>query len=141
MHYVFFHFQPTVQSFNSHTENIAQRILGNDKSNNFPNIDDTASEVHDDDQGQDGVQQESFKGLEEEDEEDPLSFIQIKSAAQWKAVSKRISWNFDDASETATTVSQNLQKSAILGSPLLHNELKHGKKSILTEQCTVCLKG
>ena len=35
---------------------------------------------------------------DEEDEEDPLSFIQIKSAAQWKAVSKRISWNFDESS-------------------------------------------
>ena len=32
----------------------------------------------------------------DEDEEDPLSFIQIKSAAQWKAVSKRISWNFEE---------------------------------------------
>lgn len=34
--------------------------------------------------------------VELEDEEDPLGFIQIKSAAQWKAVSKRISWNFED---------------------------------------------
>ena len=80
-----------------------------DESNNFPNIDGTISEVHDD-HAQDGVQQESIK-CEEEDEEDPLSFIQIKSAAQWKAVSKRISWNFDDASETATVS----KKSAILG--------------------------
>lgn len=34
-----------------------------------------------------------------EDEEDPLGFIEIKSAAQWKAVSKRISWNFEDKKE------------------------------------------
>ena len=33
---------------------------------------------------------------ETEEEEDPLSFIQIKSAAQWMAVSKRISWNFEE---------------------------------------------
>ena len=33
----------------------------------------------------------------EEEEEDPLSFIQIKSAAQWMAVSKRISWNFEES--------------------------------------------
>ena len=32
----------------------------------------------------------------EEEEDDPLSFIQIKSAAQWMAVSKRISWNFEE---------------------------------------------
>ena len=36
---------------------------------------------------------------EEEDEEDPLGFIQIKSAAQWMAVSKRISWNFDSSNK------------------------------------------
>ena len=33
---------------------------------------------------------------EAEEEEDPLGFIAIKSAAQWMAVSKRISWNFED---------------------------------------------
>ena len=127
--------QPTVQLFNSHTTNIAQRIL-DDESTNFPNLDDSISEVvNQNDVDNDQVQQQEIVKGEEEDEEDPLSFIQIKSAAQWKAVSKRISWNFDDASETATTVSQNLQKSAILGSPLLHNELKHGKKSILARQC------
>ena len=43
-------------------------------------------------------EQASQMNKEEEDEEDPLSFIQIKSAAQWKAVSKRISWNFDESS-------------------------------------------
>ena len=31
-----------------------------------------------------------------EDDLDPLNFISIKSAAQWKAISKRISWNFDE---------------------------------------------
>ncbi len=41
----------------------------------------------------------------EEDEEDPLGFIQIKSAAQWMAVSKRISWNFDDQQEKQPEVS------------------------------------
>ena len=97
--------QPTVQLFNSHTTNIAQRIL-DDESTNFPNLDDSISEVvNQNDVDNDQVQQQEIVKGEEEDEEDPLSFIQIKSAAQWKAVSKRISWNFDDASETATMVS------------------------------------
>ena len=102
---IFPYLQPTVQLFNSHTTNIAQRIL-DDESTNFPNLDDSISEVvNQNDVDNDQVQQQEIVKGEEEDEEDPLSFIQIKSAAQWKAVSKRISWNFDDASETATMVS------------------------------------
>ena len=31
--------------------------------------------------------------------EDPLNFIEIRSAAQWKAISGRISWKFDDCPE------------------------------------------
>ena len=42
---------------------------------------------------------------ETEEEEDPLSFIQIKSAAQWMAVSKRISWNFEET-ETEEAVKE-----------------------------------
>lgn len=41
-----------------------------------------------------------------EEEEDPLSFIQIKSAAQWKAVSKRISWNFDEDTEKSSQIEE-----------------------------------
>ena len=41
----------------------------------------------------------------EEEEDDPLSFIQIKSAAQWMAVSKRISWNFEET-ETEEAVKE-----------------------------------
>lgn len=36
-----------------------------------------------------------------EDMEDPLGFIEIKSAAQWKAMSKRITWKFDESRENA----------------------------------------
>ncbi len=35
---------------------------------------------------------------EEFDEIDPLSLIEIKSALQWKEMSKRISFNFDQVS-------------------------------------------
>ena len=42
-----------------------------------------------------------------EEEEDPLGFIAIKSAAQWMAVSKRISWNFEDK-ETEEDRSSNV---------------------------------
>ena len=31
-----------------------------------------------------------------QDDVDPLSFVEIKSAAQWKAMSEKVSWNFDD---------------------------------------------
>jgi protein-tyrosine phosphatase len=34
---------------------------------------------------------------EDDDVVDPLSFIEIKSAAQWKAMSERISWKFEDS--------------------------------------------
>ena len=33
---------------------------------------------------------------------DPLNFIEIRSAAQWKAISQRISWKFDDCAEEAS---------------------------------------
>ena len=41
----------------------------------------------------------------DEQQADPLNFIEIRSAAQWKAISQRISWKFDDCPEetSATT--------------------------------------
>ena len=36
---------------------------------------------------------------EEKQEEDPLSFIEIKSAAQWKSISHCVSWKFDEKEE------------------------------------------
>ena len=39
----------------------------------------------------------------DEQEADPLNFIEIRSAAQWKAISQRISWKFDDCAEEAST--------------------------------------
>jgi hypothetical protein len=49
----------------------------------------------------------------EEEEEDPLSFIQIKSAAQWMAVSKRISWNFEET-ETEEVVKEEPFAAAVV---------------------------
>ena len=52
--------------------------------------------------------------IEHDDEEDPLGFIEIKSAAQWKAVSKRISWTFDEndaETDTPTPPAFDEQKS------------------------------
>ena len=73
----------------------------NEQNNNEPtkaNIE-FNEEKHNDSQNDlhalEDVVQETNAPLDE-DEEDPLSFIQIKSAAQWKAVSKRISWNFEE---------------------------------------------
>ena len=37
-----------------------------------------------------------------DEEADPLNFIEIRSAAQWKAISQRISWKFDDCAEEAS---------------------------------------
>jgi hypothetical protein len=37
----------------------------------------------------------------QDNDEDPLSFIEIRSAAQWKAVSGRISWKFDEEPKEA----------------------------------------
>ena len=58
---LFFPFlQPTVQLFNSHTTNIAQRIL-DDESTNFPNLDDSISEVvNQNDVDNDQVQQQEI---------------------------------------------------------------------------------
>ncbi len=39
------------------------------------------------------------QGDHEEDEKDPLGFIEVKSAAQWKAMSNRISWKFEEPEE------------------------------------------
>ena len=40
-------------------------------------------------------EEEEKEQEEEEEEMDPLNFIEIKSAAQWKAMSGRISWKFE----------------------------------------------
>ncbi len=55
----------------------------------------------------------------EDDEEDPLNFIQIKSAAQWKAVSKRISWNFGEEEQTQASKEPEYKcdKATIIGPP------------------------
>ena len=37
---------------------------------------------------------------------DPLNFIEIRSAAQWKAISQRISWKFDDCAEEASAAEE-----------------------------------
>ena len=37
---------------------------------------------------------------------DPLNFIEIRSAAQWKAISQRISWKFDDCAEEASSAAE-----------------------------------
>ena len=37
-----------------------------------------------------------------DEQADPLNFIEIRSAAQWKAISQRISWKFDDCAEEAS---------------------------------------
>ena len=50
----------------------------------------------------------------EEEEEDPLSFIQIKSAAQWMAVSKRISWNFEETEETTDAAIKDEEPSEVV---------------------------
>ena len=42
-----------------------------------------------------------------EEELDPLNFISIKSAAQWMAVSKRISWNFDEGDKEEEVVTSD----------------------------------
>ena len=58
------------------------------------------------------------KTVLEEDDVDPLDFIEIKSAAQWKAMSKRISWNFDHSKSTSPTKAvQDSAKVEIEGPP------------------------
>ena len=47
----------------------------------------------------------------EEEEDDPLGFIAIKSAAQWVAVSKRISWNFE-GKEVEPPVNEHIEVKA-----------------------------
>ena len=44
----------------------------------------------------------------DEEENDPLGFIAIKSAAQWMAVSKRISWNFEGKEQDKMAKDDNL---------------------------------
>ena len=41
-----------------------------------------------------------------DEEADPLNFIEIRSAAQWKAISQRISWKFDDCAEEASAAGE-----------------------------------
>ena len=41
-----------------------------------------------------------------DEEADPLNFIEIRSAAQWKAISQRISWKFDDCAEEASAAAE-----------------------------------
>ena len=58
----------------------------------------------------------------EEEEDDPLGFIAIKSAAQWVAVSKRISWNFEGEEVEAPAASEHIEVKSPLGAsvkPLL----------------------
>ncbi|TRY68865.1 hypothetical protein TCAL_05071 [Tigriopus californicus] len=57
-----------------------------------------------------------------EDAEDPLGFIEIKSAAQWKAMSKRITWKFDESHDDAKVEKQT--------------EIDHDPKIVNKEQTT-----
>lgn len=51
----------------------------------------------------------------DEHQTDPLNFIEIRSAAQWKAISQRISWKFDDCpEETSATTEEPSGKTRVL---------------------------
>ena len=43
-----------------------------------------------------------------QEQADPLNFIEIRSAAQWKAISQRISWKFDDCADEASAAEEEL---------------------------------
>ena len=49
-----------------------------------------------------------------DDQTDPLNFIEIRSAAQWKAISQRISWKFDDCAEEDATEVEPAGKTRVL---------------------------
>ena len=51
-------------------------------------------------------------------EEDPLDFIEIKSAAQWKAISQRVSWKFDDSEENVNNDEKDQKNKHIQRNPI-----------------------